>query len=35
MIDEQFKLPIIDFIDRAKEMPNLVGVVLFSLIREI
>lgn len=30
MIDEQFKLPIIDFIDRAKEIPNLVGVVLFG-----
>ena len=30
MIDEQFKPPIIDFIDRAKEIPNLVGIVLFG-----
>ena len=30
MIDERFKLPIIDFIDRAKEIPNLVGIVLFG-----
>lgn len=30
MIDERFKPPIIDFIDRAKEIPNLVGIVLFG-----
>ncbi|NOR78180.1 MAG: hypothetical protein GQ523_07140 [Methanophagales archaeon] len=30
MIDERLKLPIIDFIDRAEEIPNLVGIVLFG-----
>jgi predicted nucleotidyltransferase len=30
MIDERFKPPIIDFIDRAKEIPHLVGIVLFG-----
>lgn len=30
MIDERFKLPIVDFMDRAHEIPNLVGIVLFG-----
>jgi len=30
MIYEKFKLPIIDFVERAEEIPNLVAVVLFG-----
>lgn len=30
MIEERFKLPIIDFVSRADEIPNLVGVVLYG-----
>jgi predicted nucleotidyltransferase len=32
MIEKRFKQPIIDFIDRADEIPNLVGVVLFGSV---
>ena len=30
MIDEKLRQPIIDFVDRAGEIPNLIGVVLFG-----
>ena len=30
MIEERFKLPVIDFVSRADEVPNLVGVVLYG-----
>lgn len=30
MIEGKFKLPIIDFVSRADEIPNLVGVVLYG-----
>ena len=30
MIEKRFKQPIIDFIDRVDEIPNVVGVVLFG-----
>ena len=30
MIEERFKLPVIDFVSRADEIPNLVGVVLYG-----
>lgn len=30
MIEERFKLPVIDFVGRADEIPNLVGVVLYG-----
>ncbi|MCL0078515.1 nucleotidyltransferase domain-containing protein [Dehalococcoidia bacterium] len=30
MIEERFKLPIIDFVSRANEIPNLVSVVLYG-----
>jgi predicted nucleotidyltransferase len=32
MIEERFKQPIIDFIDRADKIPNLIGVVLFGSV---
>jgi predicted nucleotidyltransferase len=33
MIYDKFKLPLIDFVERAEEIPNLVGVVLFGSAR--
>jgi len=30
MMEERFKQPIIDFIDKANKIPNLIGVVLFG-----
>ena len=30
MIDKRFRLPIIDFMERAHEIPHLIGVVLFG-----
>lgn len=30
MIEERFKQPLIDFVDKAPQIPNLIGVVLFG-----
>lgn len=32
MIEEKFKKPLMDFVDRANEIPNLVGVILFGSV---
>ena len=32
MIEEKFKLPLMDFIDRASEIPNLMAVILFGSV---